>query len=253
MEVLINFRKLCNFNSSNIKTAVLCKNHFRLTSTANSVNENLIATADEDYEASQLKKEIEIEQKRNKSRLRPQHRNILHGRVPYSEPVDEIHLTHKYNRMLFGKYGKLSNVNPGTLWPMKSELKEMVEYEKISHPFSVKELVENQKKIAENEEKNIKERQQKILRNMQKLEGWKKEIAARAEKKLADLAKAKAQKDALIEEVRRHFGYKLDPNDEKFKEMLVIKEREKKKKLKEEKSKAKQERFITEALKKEGK
>lgn len=253
MEVLINIRKLCNLNPSNIKTAVLCKSHFRLASTSNSANENLIATADEDYEVSQLKKEIEIEKKRDKSRLQAKHRNILHGRVPYNEPMAEIHLTHKYQRMQFGKYGKSSNVNPGTLWPTKSELYEIIEYEKIAYPFSFNELVEKQKKIADEEEKMIQERQQKILKNMQKLEGWKKDITARAEKKLADLAKAKAQKDALIEEVKRHFGYKLDPKDERFKEMLVIKEREQKKKLKEEKSKAKQERFIAEALKKEGK
>ncbi|CAH1408186.1 unnamed protein product [Nezara viridula] len=253
MEALLNIRKFCNLNSSNIKTAVLYKNHFRPASTTNSVSENLIATADEDYEATQLKKEIEFEQKRNKSRLRSHHRNLVHGKIPYSEPVADIHLTHKYNRMLFGKYGKSSNVNPGTLWPTKSELQEMVEYEKIAHPFSFSELVAKQKKVVDEEEMSVKQRQEKILKNLQKLEGWKREIAARVEKKLADLAKAKAKKDALIEEVKRHFGYKIDPKDEKFKEMLVIKEREQKKRLKEERSKAKQERYLADVLKKDSK
>nr|XP_014286738.1 growth arrest and DNA damage-inducible proteins-interacting protein 1 isoform X2 [Halyomorpha halys] len=251
MEALINLRKLCTLHSSNIRTAVLCKNHFRLASTANSEDQNIIATADEDYETLQLQKEIEIERKRNKSRLSPGHRNKLHGRVPYSEPVAESHLTFKYNRMLFGKYGKSSNVNPGTLWPTKSELQEMIEYEKIAHPFTFSELVEKQKKIVEEREIMIMAKQQKIIDNLKNLEGWKREITARAEKKLAELAKAKARKDALIEEVKRHFGYNVDPKDEKFKEMLVMKEREQKKKLKAEKSKAKQERFIAEALKKE--
>jgi hypothetical protein len=36
----------------------------------------------------------------------------------------------------------------------------------------------------------------------------------------------------MVEEVRRHFGFKLDTRDERFKEMLEQKEKEYKKKQK---------------------
>ena len=45
----------------------------------------------------------------------------------------------------------------------------------------------------------------------------------------------------MVEEVRRHFGYKVDPRDERFKELLVQKEKEERKKAKEAKKKARQE------------
>lgn len=48
-----------------------------------------------------------------------------------------------------------------------------------------------------------------------------------------DARVAKERKDRLIEEVRRHFGFKIDPRDERFKEMLELKEKAQKKALKE--------------------
>lgn len=56
------------------------------------------------------------------------------------------------------------------------------------------------------------------------------------------------RKEKLIEEVRRHFGYTLDPRDEKFKEMLEKKEKEQKKAMKEARKKAKEEQIVTRIL-----
>lgn len=47
----------------------------------------------------------------------------------------------------------------------------------------------------------------------------------------------------MVEEVRRHFGFKIDPRDERFKELLEQKEKEERKKAKEAKKKARQERI----------
>lgn len=43
--------------------------------------------------------------------------------------------------------------------------------------------------------------------------------------------------------MRRHFGFKIDPRDERFKELLEQKEKEERKKAKEAKKKARQERI----------
>lgn len=45
----------------------------------------------------------------------------------------------------------------------------------------------------------------------------------------------------MVEEVRRHFGFKIDPRDERFKELLEQKEKEERKKAKEAKKKVRQE------------
>lgn len=44
-----------------------------------------------------------------------------------------------------------------------------------------------------------------------------------------------------MEDVRRHFGFKIDPRDERFKELLEQKEKEERKKAKEARKKARQE------------
>lgn len=220
------------------------------TSTEKKEDTEIYALVEDDYEIRMMEKEQEIELKRNKSRLNHHHRNIIQGKVPFDEPMDDAHLTLKYKRRIFGRYGSQSNINPAALWPNPDDIKYTMDYEKIAFPYSIQEMITRQRMKIEQEQKEIMERQEKILGNIKKLEQWKKEIADRAAKKLADLAKAKAKKDALIEEVRKHFGYKVDPKDEKFKEMLILKERAQKKKLKEEKSKAKQERLLEELMKK---
>lgn len=57
---------------------------------------------------------------------------------------------------------------------------------------------------------------------------------------MAAVEAAKAKKDRLVEEVRRHFGFKIDPRDDRFKELLEQKEKEERKKAKEAKKKARQ-------------
>lgn len=68
---------------------------------------------------------------------------------------------------------------------------------------------------------------------------------ARIAKKEAVLLAAKERKERLVEEVRQHFGFKISPQDERFKTMLQQKEREEKKKKKEAKKKIKLEKFTT--------
>ena len=48
----------------------------------------------------------------------------------------------------------------------------------------------------------------------------------------------------MIEEVRRHFGYTIDPRDERFKELLEQKEKAQRKALKENKRQQKEAKLI---------
>jgi len=58
------------------------------------------------------------------------------------------------------------------------------------------------------------------------------------------------RKEKLMEEVRRHFGYTVDPKDERFQEMLEKKEKEQRKAMKEARKLDKQ-RKVLEKLAKE--
>lgn len=59
-----------------------------------------------------------------------------------------------------------------------------------------------------------------------------------------------AKRERLIEEVRAHFGYTVDPRDEKFKQMLEKKEKEQKKADKEQRRKLKEQQLMDKLLKK---
>lgn len=59
-----------------------------------------------------LAREAEIEKKRNVSRLSQAHFNVINDRRPYDVPKALAHLTVKYNRKMYGKYGSESGINP---------------------------------------------------------------------------------------------------------------------------------------------
>lgn len=50
-----------------------------------------------------------------------------------------------------------------------------------------------------------------VAKNMTKIEQWEKELHAKIYKKEQDMLAAKERKERLVEEVRRHFGFKIDP------------------------------------------
>lgn len=66
--------------------------------------------------------EQEIEKKRNISRLAPAHYNLMNDRRPYEVPKSLAHLTVKYNRKMYGKYGTASGVNPSKYRPISGQV-----------------------------------------------------------------------------------------------------------------------------------
>lgn len=180
----------------------------------------------------------------DKSRLNHGHRNMVNGRLPYDKPVHRYHNTVKYKRKMYGRYGDASNVNPGLAWPTPEDLEDIKEYESVAYPLTIQEMQQNALKVLENERQEIQMNQQRIAENMKKLNGWLNEVKEKSAKKLLEAQQAKDKKEKLIEEVKKHFGYKIDPRDERFKEMLVKREKEEKKKIREEKKKVREEKLL---------
>ncbi|KAI4457953.1 growth arrest and dna damage-inducible protein-interacting protein 1 gadd45gip1 [Holotrichia oblita] len=196
-------------------------------------------------------KEEELERKRNKSRLNINHRNILHGKPPYTESKHPFHDTLKYKRKMYGRYGASSGIDVQLCWPTREELADILEYEKVAYPRTILEMINIAKeKRAENQAK-ILEREEQIAKKILKLDAWIKELNIKTAKKQAEAQEAKERKEKLIEDVRRHFGYTVDPRDDRFKEMLEKKEKEQKKAMKEARKKAKEEQIVTRILAKQ--
>ncbi|KAL1492243.1 hypothetical protein ABEB36_012722 [Hypothenemus hampei] len=199
------------------------------------------------------KKEENLQLKRNKSRLSEVHYRMLHEENPYPEPKLWHHGTISYMRKAYGKYGAASGFDPSLCWPIKEELQESIEYEKVKYPFTVPQLIEEAKNKREEKEKLKLQRQQQVAENMQKLEQWKRDLQAKIEKSQSEAMEAKLRKERLIEEVRRHFGYTVDPRDERFQELLEKKEKEQKKQMKEARKKEKEAKLVKKLLEKKGK
>lgn len=250
-------RKVCC--SSNVKNFRL-PNFFgvrQITSNVKNINTEISEIEKNEViaetEVSSEDKEAIIEASRNKSMLKPCHRNMLYGNVPYEQPMAEFHETVKYKRKLYGRYGTASGVYPGIMWPSKEDIEDRKEYERVAYPLTLEELIKNAKQKLEDKESEIQARQQDMLNKMKKVKQWRMELEAKTAKKLAEANAAKEKKEKLIEEVRRHFGYKVNPKDERFQEMLLQKEKEEKKKAKELKKKQREEMLLAQFLEKNAK
>nr|AEE61978.1 unknown [Dendroctonus ponderosae] len=195
-------------------------------------------------------KEEELQRKRNKSRLKEADFRMLHEENPYPEATFWHHGTLKYLRRTYGRYGAASNVDPAICWPVKSELEDTMEYERVKYPETIMQMV--QKVIAGNAEKvrSEKQRQEDIVKKIEKNEQWLRELHAKIAKKEGEAMEAKMRKERLVEEVRRHFGYTVDPRDDRFKELLEKKEKEQKKSQKEARRKAREEELLKKLMSK---
>lgn len=189
-------------------------------------------------------RELELERSRNKSRLLPQHRNMLNDTKPYREAQSWIHNTLKYNRMQFGRLGLASGIDPRICFPTPSERATSAEYERVAHPRTLPEMIRASRAEAVARKQTKIERELAIQKKLGKLDQWTSELNAKVAKKEADAKAARARKDRLVEEVRRQFGFKVDARDERFQELLAQKEKEDKKKQKEAKRKQKDERML---------
>lgn len=87
---------------------------YRFSTTPEVTEQNEPVLIEDSDEA--LAENARIEMKRNKSRLSHGHYNIVNGRMPYDTPQCLAHLTVKYHRKLYGKYGSASGVNPSKFY-----------------------------------------------------------------------------------------------------------------------------------------
>jgi ABC-type microcin C transport system permease subunit YejB len=115
---------------------------------------------------------------------------------------------------------------------------------KVAFPHSLAEMMHANEADKKAKAAQIQNREDDIAKKMAKLDQWVTELHAKKSKKEAEAKAAKDRKDRLVEEVRRHFGFKLDARDERFKEMLEQKEREDRKKQKEAKRQVKEAKMI---------
>ncbi|XP_034825203.1 large ribosomal subunit protein mL64 [Maniola hyperantus] len=203
-------------------------------------NEQVLIDDTEDLQA----RETEIKKKRNKSRLSAAHYNLVNDRRPYEEPQCLAHLTVKYNRKMYGKYGIASGVNPSLCWPTKKEIEEKKEYEAVAFPYTIRQVMDATAEKRRQEQLRIEQRDLEVAAKVAKLELWKKELNDKVAKKAAEVQAAKQKKERLVEEVRRHFGFTLDPRDERFQEMLAKREKEQKKLEKQARMEAKEKMMI---------
>ncbi|XP_014469854.1 PREDICTED: growth arrest and DNA damage-inducible proteins-interacting protein 1 [Dinoponera quadriceps] len=227
--------------------SVYARRLFASTNTAESKDEVVdITSADEKPIFSEPDNEeyhAEIARKRNKSRLSPEHRNILMGERPYDGPKEWYHNTVKYKKRMLGRYGLKADEPAGFVWPTLEEIKDAQEYERVAFPLSLQERWDKLEDARRQKAEFIKKREAEILVKLAKMDQWTAELNAKMEKKKADMEAARLRKERLVAEIRRHFGFNISPHDNRFKEMLEQKEKEEKKKKKEAKKKAKLDRL----------
>ncbi|XP_064480468.1 large ribosomal subunit protein mL64-like [Ornithodoros turicata] len=203
---------------------------------------NTTATGAVDAPRKDVQSEEEISQKRNVSRLplRAYTRGI---KKEYPEPKYEYDFTIKAMQRSYAKFGESSGINPGIMWPSKEELQEKIYYEKKFQP-TIQELLANEKEKQRLAAEEIRQREEEVERNMAKLDAWREAMLEREEQKRVKAEQERIKKEQLVQEVREYIGYNVDLGDPKFKEVMEMKEEERKKAEKEARKKLKQERVL---------
>lgn len=84
---------------------------------------------------------------------------------------------------MYGRYGAASGVNPSICFPLKEELIDKIEYEKVAYPKKIPQMIAEAKQNRKEIEERRMIRQQQIVEKMEKLEGWKQDLYKRIKKK----------------------------------------------------------------------
>lgn len=188
----------------------------------------------------------EIDKKRDVSRLRPrQYARVV--KLEYTSPTMEFEYNIKNMRKDYAKFGSATGINPGIMWPSKEELQDLVHIEKKFYPTLQQLFDEDRaKQQAEVEARRIRE--EEIERNMAKLANARIAMLEREAERNTKAEEQRIQREQMILEVREYIGYNVEPSDPKFKEVMEMKEEERKKAQKEARKKAKQERMLAKLM-----
>lgn len=187
----------------------------------------LVNTDELSNDKQQIEDSDEIKKKCDVSRLPENIRQIYVKKQMF--PLKFLHHYQLRNlRKCYARFGKKSGINPGLMWPSKEYLDELKLYQDVSHT-PLKEMLAKVREKEQQELQYRKEREEFIEKNMAMLDTWMKEFEANKEKKQAEAIAQKLRKQKLIEEVQDYIGFKMDPKDERFKEVLAMKEEEEKK------------------------
>ncbi|CAL1536593.1 unnamed protein product [Lymnaea stagnalis] len=174
-----------------------------------------------------------IDSLRNVSRMSSNHLKQYHRQPPELPYKDIIH-----RKKLYALYGSASGEDARILWPSRKQLidKELEEKEEGCSLFDRLAQIEVEKQERETA---LKERHKSVEKNMAQMSKWiegykkKQEVSANEAKARA------AKKEALLEEARDYFGYKIMANDPKFEQMMLEKEEKEKKEAKKMRKEAK--------------
>lgn len=92
---------------------------------------------------------------------------------------------------MYGRYGSASGVNPSICFPLKEELIDSKEYERVAFPQTIPEMIAEAKQKRKDIEDRKMQRQKDIVEKMKKLDQWKKDLYNRIQKKENEVKAAK--------------------------------------------------------------
>ncbi|KAH8025513.1 hypothetical protein HPB51_009453 [Rhipicephalus microplus] len=188
----------------------------------------------------------EIDKKRDVSRIVP--RKYSRGvKLEYTFPEFEYEYRISYMRKDYAKFGRATGINPGLMWPSKEELRDLVHIEKKFYP-TLQELWDQDRAKHKAETEERRQREEEIEKNMAKLADARIAMLERDVKKKAKAEEERRNREQMILEVREYIGYNVEPSDPKFKEVMAMKEEERKQAAKEARKKAKQEKMLAKLM-----
>ncbi|XP_076844756.1 large ribosomal subunit protein mL64 [Brachyhypopomus gauderio] len=148
-----------------------------------------------------------------------------------SEKTPEWQKTEKFDRRLFGRYGRASGVDPVQLWPSPAQLQELIAEEQEWYPPPEELLQKIEAKENERAAKRLA-REKLIAANMAKMPKMIADWRNQRQEAKRKAKEEKAKKERLLAVARERFGQAIDPRSQKFQDMVAEMEKEEKRKRK---------------------
>jgi hypothetical protein len=108
---------------------------------------------------------------------------MLNELKPYDRDESWIHTTLKYKRMMYGRLGSESGVDPRLCFYTEAELAKKDEYLQYAHPYTIQEMMAKNEEIKEIQRQRVIAREERVAKNLAKLEQWQHDYTTKKYKK----------------------------------------------------------------------
>lgn len=172
---------------------------------------------------------LDLQKKRNKSKLSASDKNILHGLPPdkgLKYQYGSFHHSKEHKRSMLAQYGtQQTGLDPSLSWPTREELQLAADWERLYQEKPLVEQIAEVNRDIELRKASRMAREKTIEANLAKMDTQIKQWRQRVDSKNKQAEMERGRRERVLAELREEFGYNVNPHDNYMKERIAEREK----------------------------